>query len=334
MDKQDVDVDTTEIAETRSEAEGKGAKSEAREPKVEKPSRVASKEVEAEDDGEESTGSLLDDAGEGPEDTKPDTPATWPQDWREKFAGNDEKLLKRLARFASPENFVKSYKALEQKLNEKSSVKPPEDEEKLAKWREEQGVPKEAADYKIPKIKNHEWTAADEPIIGDFLVDLHNANAPQPIVDAALGWYAKFAQQQHQAVYDLDVSDKETLEDAMRSEWGGEYRGNINLMKRVLEHDLPKGLGDALANARMADGHRLINHPEFPAWLVGLGKEIHGDEIVRGDGKPTTAGDRLAEISNILATDAQRYWREKLDEEAIVLRRQLEKSGGKGKRAA
>src|SRR5512135_169053 len=41
----------------------------------------------------------------------------WPDDWREKLAGNDEKALKRLGRFASPAGIFKSFRELEAKFS-------------------------------------------------------------------------------------------------------------------------------------------------------------------------------------------------------------------------
>ena len=38
--------------------------------------------------------------GEEDEDGSPKSPATWPDDWREKLAGGNEKLAKRLSRMA------------------------------------------------------------------------------------------------------------------------------------------------------------------------------------------------------------------------------------------
>src|SRR6185437_360505 len=41
----------------------------------------------------------------------------WREDWREKFAGKDEKTLARLKRFASPENVFRSFLELEKKFS-------------------------------------------------------------------------------------------------------------------------------------------------------------------------------------------------------------------------
>src|SRR3990167_10392063 len=44
-------------------------------------------------------------------------PATWPDDWRGRFAGKDADALKRLNRFQSPEGVYKSWRSLEQRLS-------------------------------------------------------------------------------------------------------------------------------------------------------------------------------------------------------------------------
>lgn len=268
-------------------------------------------------------------AGDG-KDNKP----AWRQDWREALAGGDEKRLAELKRYASMDAWAKSQFGLRQKLSSGEYVRKPAanaSEEEKAKWREDMNIPKSADAYEMPKLEGYEFSDADKPLIKEFLSALHEADTPQPIASKALEWYGSFVQKQNEQIYQTDVADKQSVEDALRSEWDKEYRPNLNLIGRYLKDQevLPQGFAQKLNSARTADGHRLINDPEVANWLLSLAKDRYGaGAMLYGDAKVQTSG-RLDEIDKILATDPQRYFRENLGDEAMELRRKLEKAEGK-----
>jgi hypothetical protein len=279
--------------------------------------------------------SILDDTTDG--NVNPDTPAahpaTWPENWREEWAGGDDKRLAELKRFKSPADLPKSYWALRQKLSTEYVKKPPPadaTEEQKAAYRAEIGVPKDPSEYKLPEIKGHEWTEADKPIVDSFLGALHSADVPQPVVDAALGWYADFQAQQQETMIEADKLSKQETEDVLRSEFGNEYRPSINLVSRLLKDTevFPGEVGTMLATARTPDGRRLINNPDLIRYLVGAAREKYGEASMISGNEARTLANEEEEARNIMKTDIDRYykegWNKKL--EAIMTR----KAGGKG----
>jgi hypothetical protein len=283
------------------------------------------------------TGSILDDGDEGHEGSEGSgskTPAQWREDWREALAAGDEKRLAQLKRFTNPESLGKSYWALQQKISSGEYVrKLPENasEEDKAKWREEMGVPKAPTDYEIPELDSYEWTEQDEPILESFLTDLHAADVPQPVVDAALGWYGKFVAQQKEEQHLADKEDKERATDELRANWNNEFRPNLKLVDRYLSDSeiFPDGFKQLFAGARAPDGRLLINKPGVADWLLNQAKDKYGEgAMLYGDARTNTT-NRLAEIEKILQTDPSRYFREKLDEEALEIRRKLEAAEGR-----
>ena len=78
-------------------------------------------------------------------------PADWPEDWREKLSAGDEKLLGQLKRFASPINVATSWRDAHKKLSsgehKRWSLPDGADDEAIASWRTERGIPAEAAGY-------------------------------------------------------------------------------------------------------------------------------------------------------------------------------------------
>lgn len=252
---------------------------------------------------------------------------------KQQIAGGDAKRLAELSRYSSFDAWTKAQWALRQKLSsgEYKRAALPEnatDEEK-AQWREEMGIPKAAVGddgYEVPQVEGYEWTPEDEPLLEAFLTDMHTANAPQEQVNAALGWYGKFIAQQRQQAFEADKIDRETRGDQLRADWKNEYRGNIKLIDRYLtDKDVfPDGFREMFGQARAPDGRLLINKPGVADWLVSLARDTYGaGSMMYGDAR-VGAENRLAEIEKVMNTDYNRYIAEKLDEEAIQIRRNME----------
>jgi hypothetical protein len=274
--------------------------------------------------GRQAAESLLNDEGGEADGKEVSAPADWPEDWREKLAGDDEKFLAQLKRYASPQNFAKKTRALEQKLSSgeyKRQLGENATPEEIAEWRKDNDIPDDVKGYELPKIPGHEWSEEDQPIVEDFLGHLHKANAPKGQAKAALEWYAGFQAQQEAQVFETDTDNRTKTEDALRAEWGPEYRANLSLMKRTFESDIPHGMD--MAYARLPDGRRLVDSPDFCNWVTQVAREKYGDaSIISGEGAAALA-DRKKEIEDTMRTDINKYWSDGLDKEyAQILERE------------
>lgn len=204
---------------------------------------------------------------------------TWPGDWRQQFAGNDESAVKRLERFASPAEIYRSYKALEQRVSsgELKAVKPfPEKgtaEEQNA-WRTENGIPEAPDKYQLNLGDGIVIGEQDKPIIDDFLKAAHAANLPAKAANAAVKWYFDFSEKQAEARYEQDMQAKEEFEEAMRAEWGQDYKPNLNSIHALLDM-APEGVKDRFLNGRMADGRPLGSDPDTLRWMASLARQIN-----------------------------------------------------------
>jgi hypothetical protein len=270
--------------------------------------------------------SLLDDVGSEPAaDGKaaeaPEAKGYWPEDWRTRLAGEDEKLLKRLERFDSPAAILKSMRALEQKLSSgdlKKAFPAEGTPEEQAEWRAANGIPEAADKYTPPKIEGVEWSKDDAAVLGDFYTAAHEANLPQAAVDRMGRWYVEQLAAVQERTYNIDREDKVKVEDHWRAEWGQEYRGNLELMVRLLKDKeaINPGLTEALIGARTSDGRRLINNIHFPGFMVGLARQQYGDtHMPTGSAALSAHNSRKAELEKIMKTDYRRYYAEGLDKE-------------------
>ena len=282
------------------------------------------------DDGDGETEGSADDDLFDDESGKKGTVA-WPEDWREKIAGDDPKFMKRLQRFTSFDAFVKSQRALEAKLSSGEYKRAlPEDatEEEKAQWRSENGIPDKPDAYEFPTIKGHEWSDTDKAIATGFLAELHAADTPAPIAQAALSWYAKFQQQQAERIAEIDRADKEAREDALRSEYApGEYRAHLKLARDMLNDDdfISPDLRQALASARTADGRRLLLHPDLTRFLAERGLEKRGGAGLISGEAGARIGSRIEEIKKIMADDIDTYYAKGLDRELAELQAKVQR---------
>lgn len=330
---------TGKTAETGEPARGRGGRKPAA-AKVTDPAPAADKTpapkptakdtTSTDDDGDGETEGNADDDLFDDEGGKKGT-VEWPEDWREKIAGDDPKFMKRLQRFTSFDAFVKSQRALEAKLSSGEYKRAlPEDatEEEKAQWRSENGIPDKPDAYEFPTIKGHEWSDADKAIATEFLADLHAANTPTPIAQAALGWYAKFQQKQAERIAEIDRADKEAREDALRSEYApGEYRAHLKLARDMLNDDdfISPDLRQALASARTADGRRLLLHPDLTRFLAERGLEKRGGAGLISGETGARIGSRIEEIKRVMANDIDKYYSDGLDKELAELQAKVQR---------
>ena len=241
-------------------------------------------------------------------------PADWPDDWREKLAGDDTKLLATLKRFTSPKTFSESYFALKQKLSsgeyQKKLAGDATDEQK-AEWRKENGIPDKAEDYDTTLGDGLVIGEHDKPLVNEFLSSMHAANAQPEAVKAALSTYYKLVEQQTAARADADALGRTEAEDALRTEWGNDYRKNVNAAFSLLDV-APAGVKDRLMNGRLADGTPIGNDPGVLKFLAGLAREVNPlGTVVPGAGANATSAiaDEIAGIEKQMGDLSSDYWK-------------------------
>lgn len=204
-------------------------------------------------------------------------PEGWGADWRQKYAGEDEKLLKRLERYASPKAVVDALLEAQTKISKGEFAKPlPADAtpEQVAAWREANGIPAKADGYfdKLPDglVLGDE----DKKIFGEFAERMHAQNVPPAVMHEVVKWYNEFSEAQMAARADLEVQTRDATAEALREEWGADYKTNLNLAMNLVS-SAPSGVKDRLLSARLGDGTPLLNDPAMMNWLVAQARELN-----------------------------------------------------------
>lgn len=210
-------------------------------------------------------------AGAAPEAAEP--VEQWPQDWRERLAGDDAKELARLKRYATPENYLTRTRGIENQMRSgllKPVLGDKASEPEVAEYRKAHGIPAEPSleGYGLKFTEGYQPTDSDKADVGEFLSAMHKSNVPastvQTVWNAYLGLQEKATQQMH------DAAQKQTVENkaAIRAEYGREFARNMQLGNAFLNQHLGEEKAQALTAIPLSDGTLLGDHPDFVRLFV------------------------------------------------------------------
>lgn len=267
-------------------------------------------------------------------------PVDWPADWREKLAGDDKKLLSTLKRFTSPKTFSDSYFAMKQKLSSGEYLKAlPENpsEEDLAEYRKFVGVPETPEAYSLELGDGLVIGDEDKPVVDDFLKNAHAANLTDSQVKTAVEWYYRTQEIAQEQRDQLDTQRKQERDDALRQEYGNDYRRNLNLVGGLLDTwgEDAKAL---ILSARAPDGTTLLHNPAVVRALVQNATEINPvATVVSGSGAnaANAINDEIARIESMMGDRSSEYWQgAKANGETTMQVRYRELVGARSKLAA
>ncbi len=245
-------------------------------------------------------------------DPAPADPDPSAEDWRARLSGGDEKLLGYLARVPSEKALVERVKRHEDDIKAGKYLKPlpenPTDEE-LAAWRKQQGVPDTAAGYLEKLPEGLVVGDDDKPFVEQFAESMFGVNAPPAVVSAAIEAYYGIVEEQAEAEIAAANEAKSGSIEALREEWGGDYKRNLNVMHGYLD-TLPQEVADAFRHGRGPDGIPLGYNAAILKWLTAQAMEANPVATVvpgAGANQASAIADAMAEIENVMRTDRKRY---------------------------
>lgn len=284
-------------------------------------------------DAGDKAGGLADDKGDADKTDDADDATTKPglgitDELRDAIAGDDPALRKLLTRHTTLRSLAQALKNAQAKIStgKVQTEKPdPKDEKAVAEWRKSRGIPDDAAGYALPEAVTKAMTDEDKPLIAAFTEFAHARDADPSAVNVATEWYFDMVGKMAEDAAAADNAAKEKADDHLRQEWGREFKANMRLGTSYLE-TIP-GVGKSWAEARLADGRRLGDVPEFVTWAAEMGRVEFGDPTFATTDSVERHGNRIAEIEKIRDTDFERYEREGLDKEMVGLREKELKRG-------
>lgn len=257
------------------------------------------------------------DDGNGAQGAADDQQQQQQDDWRARMAGDDKKLLGFLGRYPSERAFVEAAKKDREFAVQTRVVKLPENptDEEVAAYRKANGIPDEATGY-FDALGDLTVGDDDKPVVEQFLSAMHETNAPPALVKAAVATYYQIVEEQQAAEADADrIMQSESVE-ALREEWGPDYKRNLNAMHNYLE-TLPETVRSAFTHGRGADGRPLGFNADVVKWLAGKALEENPlATVVPGAGQTSiqAVDARIAELEGKMGNRNSDYWRGPLAE--------------------
>jgi len=206
-----------------------------------------------------------------------ETKQIWPDDWRKQIAGEDEKELKLIGRYATPADVWKKARALEQRMSSgelKTSLPKDAKPEEIAQWRKDNGIPETPDKYDLKLDNNIVIGEEDKPFVDEFLKNAHNSNMTPSQAKAAVQSYYEVQAKQAEARAAKDETDRVDTLDKLNAEWGNSFRPNINMVGGILSR-FPADVQEAIKSARLPDGTALFNNPDVLRGFVAMALEIN-----------------------------------------------------------
>lgn len=264
-------------------------------------------------------------------------PADWPEDWRDKMANGDEAMRKRLDRFKAPGDVFKSYTELEGKFkkgapsNDEPMPDAEKEPEKAKEWRQARGIPDEPSGYVPPDSVKAMITDEDKPNLASFTEHMHKSNVPASAVGPALEWYFQQQQAGAEAIAAADRTDKTETEDALRSEWGSDFRSFATVAKRFADEAVP-----GLLDARLPNGRVVGNDPAFVKMLADLGMREYGDVSFAGGEATNRTMARKEELETMMSEEPDKYFNNKKYQQEYleIMEAEAKRAGNSGSRHA
>lgn len=223
---------------------------------------------------------------------KPVADAPAPEfDWRKAIAGDDEKELKRLQRFADLKAYDKSAQDSQKALRDSGRIKLPgkdATDEDRASYYKAIGVPEKADAYKITLPQGYEpdeEAKASLETIKGFLHKRGGHAASPETVQAAHDLYIELLTDAGAKASARAVEAKETTESKLRGEWRHDFDHNMQLAEHAVAFYGPKGLdASEVMNMPMADGSTLGSQEWFVRFLANVGTHSAEDPYFAATG--------------------------------------------------
>lgn len=246
-------------------------------------------------------------------------------DWREPIAGDDKKFLSTLQRYDKPGDLGNAFREQRTTISTSQMQKPLGDdptEDDVKAYREANGIPLEAVDY-LKNLPDGLVVGEDDTeYMSDFMGVLHGLNAPPKYAHAVIKWYNGFAESQQDAQAELDNQQSTETNDLLRTDWGSDYRANINLVNGMIAATFGKEAAEQLLNGRYQDGRAFMNDPAVLKGFAEIARKLNPIMEIGppGTDHSTTMNDEIAELEKFMRDKRTEYNK---DEKAQARLREL-----------
>lgn len=246
----------------------------------------------------------------------------WDADnWRGTWAGADDKKKAWAERRTDLKVALDSAYAADSKIAELSAAAKavlPKDAtpEQITAFRKDNGIPEKPEGYFDTLPQDVKLTDLEKAVLTPYLPVMQELNLPPAAAAKLVAVLQADRVRQIEARAVADDALKVKTEDALRADWGHNYRAEINNINGLLS-GAPPEVREALFNVRTSDGTPFLGKPETVRWLAQLARTVNPYSVpVGGDGGALDqkgVEQRIAEITSWMGApngspEYKRYW--------------------------
>lgn len=242
------------------------------------------------------------------------TEPAWPDDWRERLAGEDDKLLKRASRYQDPQAVFKALISAQNRISSgelKPVLSEKASDEEIAEWRQAHGIPDKPDGYDV-NIDGLVIGEEDKEVVNGFLERAHNSHMTPEQVKNTIQWYYEDIENQAEQQRQIDEQQRLATVDDLNIEWGKDYRKNINMIESVLNM-FPKEVADLLREGRLSDGTGIFNSKAIMKGFADIayalnpaGPSVPGDDA----NQLQSIEEEIKSIEKLMRENRQEYNRD------------------------
>lgn len=235
----------------------------------------------------------------------------WPADWRQNYAKDDVKKMERLQRYQSPAAAFDALFAAQSKISS-GELKPVLGKnatpEEVADYRKSLGIPEAPDKYDLGK--DVAISDAEMPLMSKLFKAAHDTNQTPEQVKASVKAWREVQTVVAEEMAQRDAKVMKDSEDALRAEWGLEFRKNINLIHGMLDGAGSQELKDRVLQSRLPDGTPFASSPEVLKFLAGLAliQNPAGVVVPGSEANPLKGvDDEITRIEKVMREDRKTY---------------------------
>ncbi len=235
------------------------------------------------------------------------------RNWREDFAGDDDKFKSQLERYANPAELGKAFREQGATISSgqyKQAPGPDASEDDVKAYREANGIPVESDGYMDNLPEGLVLGDEDKEIFANFAGAMHEMNVEPAVMHKVIEWYNGFAEQEQDALASMDNEHHTATEDSLRQEWGTDYRANINLVGSLFETTFGEEIAPSILNARDQDGRAIMNIPGVLEGLATISRQLNPvAQLAPQTGRTAveTLDEEIAGIEKVMRTNRAEY---------------------------
>lgn len=237
----------------------------------------------------------------------------WGDDWKQKMAAGDEKILKTIDKFKTPQEAIIAYKELQAQFSKTRPI--PElakdaTPEQIKEYREQVGIPESWDKYDTNLENGIVINEFDKPMVEDFLKRAHDKNLKPSEVKNALQAYFEVANEKNaEAIKVAEQKTAETLKE-LQKEWGDGYKANISMLNNHLTKELGAEEVQKLHSAVLADGTFLIDNLKLLNYFLKDAKANNMNHTVTPNPAQefTTLMERKSELEKLHAANPKLFY--------------------------